>query len=1008
MQEEISDDRLKNTVEKVAGQLPPRLPVSTYRVQFNGGFGFSDAKAIIPYLDALGITDIYASPYFKAQKGSIHGYDILEHNTLNPDIGPEEAYEDFVAELKKHGMGQILDIVPNHMSIAGSENTWWMDVLENGPGSPYASFFDIDWKPVKEELENKVIIPILGDQYGRVLENQELKLSFEAGAFFINYYGHKLPVDPSTYTYVLEHRMETLEKELGSDNPHFQELLSILTALRHLPPCTEKHDEKITERRREKEIIKKRLRGLYNECPEFRTLITENVRTFNGTRNVPESFDLLDSLLGSQVYRLAYWQVATEEINYRRFFDINDLAAIRMENPDVFREAHNLTFRLIREGKVTGLRIDHPDGLYNPTEYFRKLQEECFIQTCMAALGASNGQTEDRIRKLYRSRLTEEPGLETPFYIIGEKILSDGERIPEDWPISGTTGYVFMNQVNGIFVDSASVRAFDNIYSWFIREKISFPDIVYEKKKLIMETSMSSEINVLGHGLNRISEKDRRFRDFTLNNLTDAIVEVIAFFPVYRTYIDGPKVNDRDRHYIEMAVSRAKRHCRELSASILDFLSNVLLLRYPEKPDPDTEKQCLDFTMKFQQLTGPVMAKGLEDTVFYAYNRLLSLNEVGGNPDRFGTPVETFHNHNMEMSKQQPYSLIATSTHDSKRSEDVRARLDVLTELPDEWKNCLTRCRKPSKKSKSVLYGQLVPDRNEEYLLYQTLLGAWPLQPMDEAGFETFRQRIRHYMLKAAREAKKNTNWTNPDTEYEEALMKFVEGVMTAGHFLEDFMPLQKKLLYYGMFNSLSQTLIKITSPGVPDFYQGTELWNLSLVDPDNRMPVDYSARASMLEELKRLESDPLTLCKQLIRNMEDGRVKLYLTYKALNFRRTNRELFLDGGYEPLQAVGKNSWHIYAFARVKGGRRVVTVVPRLLAGLVKQDELPLGDTWNSTYLILPMGQRDTAGLTKPVTYRNIFTAQTVTATEHEGQAVLPVPDILSAFPVALLEEVELA
>jgi|Deesub1362A_J573_1020465.scaffolds.fasta_scaffold00168_22 (1->4)-alpha-D-glucan 1-alpha-D-glucosylmutase len=996
----ISDERIKEIFEQVASNLPPRLPVSTYRVQFNNQFRFSDAKAIIPYLHALGITDIYASPYFAAQKGSMHGYDITDHNRLNPELGTNQDYEDFTAELKQHGMGQILDIVPNHMSIEGNENKWWTDVLENGPSSPYASFFDIDWKPVKEELENTVILPILGDQYGRVLENQELKLVFEKGSFFIDYYSHRLPVDPTTYTHVLTHRVDDLEASLGNKNQHFQELLSILTALKHLPGRTETDHEKITERQREKEIIKKRLWNLYNECPEFKTFIDKNVRIFNGEKNVPESFELLDALLSAQVYRLAFWQVATEEINYRRFFDINNLAAIRMEDPEVFRKTHRLIFRLIREGKVTGLRIDHPDGLYNPTEYFRRLEEGCFIQMCMGMLNTAEAteDLEEKFRQLYRRNLAKDQRLKIPFYTVGEKILIDDECIPENWPIFGTTGYVFMNSVNGVFVNPANVKALDNIYSRFIGSKMSFSSLLYEKKKLIMKTSMSSEINVLGHSLNRISEKDRHYRDFTLNNLIDAIVEVIAFFPVYRTYIDGSAVNDRDRHYIETAVARAKRHNRALSSSIFDFLRDILLLQYSDKLDEEGKKECLAFTMKFQQLTGPVMAKGLEDTVFYVYNRLVSLNEVGGNPDRFGTTVETFHKQNKERGKRWPYTIIATSTHDSKRSEDVRARINVLSELPSEWKENLMKWSRINKKKKSILDGQHVPDKNEEYLFYQTLIGAWPVHPMDKAEYETFKQRIKQYMLKAVREAKVNTNWINPNLDYENALIKFIEAVMDSEYFLEEFTPFQRKVSHYGMFNSLSQTLLKITSPGIPDFYQGTELWNLSLVDPDNRSPVDYSIRAKMLEELKKLESEtePEKLSFELTRNKEDGRIKLYLTYKALNFRKANRELFHNGEYIPLQATGNNSAHILAFARAKGASTALTIVPRLLTGCLKSYELPLGDIWKDTYLLLPEEMAGSA-------YRNIFTGQTITPIEHEGKNVITLSDVFSSFPVALLE-----
>ncbi|MDI6891062.1 MAG: malto-oligosyltrehalose synthase [Thermodesulfovibrionales bacterium] len=701
--------------------LLPRVPVSTYRLQFNCQFRFSDARKIIPYLHELGITDIYSSPYFKAKKGSLHGYDIVDYNTLNPEIGTEEEYDKLINELHKYDMGQILDIVPNHMCNTSKENAWWMDVIENGPSSIYACFFDIDWDPVKNELKNKLLLPILGDQYGKVLENQELKLSFEEGAFFINYYDNKLPIRPQTYTQILKYRLDELGKSLPNEDPQLIELLSIITALGHLPPYTEREPEKIKERCREKEIIKKRLWSIYNESPDIKTFIDENITTFNGIEGEPRSFDLLDKLLSEQAYRLSYWRVATEEINYRRFFDINDLSAIRVEDPVVFEKTHELILKLIREGKVTGLRVDHPDGLYNPSEYFHWLQQSCFVQIRLGylerlkddipsdlykeikedtPLSAKESDVETEILRQYDEILSSSSYYK-PFYIVGEKILTRGERMPEDWPIFSTTGYVFLNSVNGIFIKTANVKAFDDIYSRFIKSKMDYQEIVYENKKLIMQVAMSSEINTLGHYLNRISEKNRHTRDFTLKSLTNAIIEVIAFFPVYRTYANPSGVNDRDQRYTELAVSKAKRKNPAISESIFNFLRDVLLLKFPEDFGEEDKEEWLDFVMRFQQITGPVMAKGLEDTAFYVYNRLVSLNEVGGSPERFGTPLETFHGQNIERSKFWPHALITTSTHDSKRSEDVRARINVLSEIPDEWKEYLTRWSRLNKKKEN-------------------------------------------------------------------------------------------------------------------------------------------------------------------------------------------------------------------------------------------------------------------------------------------------------------------
>lgn len=1006
------------------GFLLPRIPVATYRLQFNYRFRFTNAKEIIHYLYDLGISDIYASPYFKAKKGSLHGYDIVDPNTLNHEVGTEDEYDELIDELRKYGMGQILDIVPNHMCVSTEDNVWWMDVLENGISSTYAKFFDIDWEPVKKELRNKFLLPILGDQYGKVLENQELKLTFEEGAFFVNYYDYKLPIRPRTYTYILKYRLEELEKSLTGDKQQLIEFLSIITALSHLPPYTEKHIEKLKERYREKNITKGRLLKLYKESSDLRAFIDENVKIFNGIKGEPRSFDLLDKLLGKQLYRLSHWRVATEEINYRRFFDINELASIRMEDAIVFREIHKLIFRLIREGKVTGLRVDHPDGLYNPSEYFQRLQRGCFLQLRLSHLGMvkenissdileslgedipnQNTDIESEILKQCDDTLSSDPTYK-PFYIVGEKILIKDERMPEDWPIFSTTGYVFLNTLNGIFVEAENVKAFDDIYTRFIKAKVIFQDIIYEKKKLIMYVAMASEINTLGHYLNRLSEKYRHTRDFTLNSLIAAIVEVIAFFPVYRTYASPTGINDRDRRYVELAVSKAKRKHPAISGSIFDFLKDVLLLNYPEDFGYADKKEWADFVMRFQQITGPVMAKGLEDTAFYIYNRLVSLNEVGGNPDKFGTSLETFHGKNIERIKFWPNALIATSTHDAKRSEDVRARINVLSEIPDEWKKCLINWRKLNKKKKPIIGGQGVPDSNEEYLLYQTLLGAWPIGSIDESEFDVFKKRIKDYMLKALREAKVNTSWISPNTLYEDALAIFVEKIMdnkSDNQFLKDFEAFQKKVSHYGMFNSLSQTLLKITSPGVPDFYQGTEIWDYSLVDPDNRRPVDYGIRIRMLEELKGRESEfgPLRLARELLTNKDTGMVKLYLIYKALNFRKAHRELFETGEYIPLESMGEKANNICAFVRRIGNTGAIVVVPRFLTKLISgPDGLPLGkEIWKDSFIVIPFADVGAK-------YRNIFTGEIVTTVDHKGATSLYLSEVLRNFSVALMEKID--
>jgi (1->4)-alpha-D-glucan 1-alpha-D-glucosylmutase len=966
-----------------------RVPASTYRLQLNHLFTFADATRILPYLSELGISDIYASPYLKAKPGSLHGYDIVDPQQLNPEIGTEADYQAFIKELQRHGMGQIFDMVPNHMCITSKENHWWMDVLENGPASPYARFFDIDWHPVKKELESKLLLPMLGDQYGTVLERGELRLIVDEGAFFMVYYDHQLPLRPQTYARILEHRLEKLTGSLSESHPMLAELLSIMTALTHLPPYTDTAPDQVATRQREKEVIKRRLAALYQNSPDIKEYIDENLRLLSGRSDGPKSFDALDRLLSEQIYRLSSWRVAADEINYRRFFDINELAAIKTEDPLVFEETHRLVFSLIAAGSVTGLRIDHPDGLYHPAEYFSRLQARC-----AELLGAPTPKAGSS---------------EKPFYIVGEKILGKGERMPEDWPIHSTTGYVFLNSVNGLFVKVDHVRAMDRIYDRFIKTAMSYPNVVYESKKLIMQFAMSSEIRTLGHYIDRLSETDWHTRDFTRNSLTAALVEVIAFFPVYRTYVTPLGIDDTDRKYIELAVNKAMRKTPSIDESIFGFVKDVLLLNYPDHYGEDEKITWQEFVMKFQQLTGPVMAKGAEDTACYIYNRLLSLNEVGGAPDKFGTSLETFHGQNIERSKFWPHAMISTATHDTKRSEDVRARINVLTELPDEWKACVSKWRRLNKKHKPLVEGHPVPEPNEEYHLYQTLVGVWPIQALKAGEHETVTQRIKDYMLKAVREAKVNTSWISPNRAYEDALALFLDrlfSVRRENPFLEDFQLFQRRVSFYGLFNALSQLLLKITVPGVPDFYQGTELWDLSLVDPDNRWPVDYEARIRALAELKRRQATMpgAELALELTRQKDDGMVKLYVMTTALNYRSVHRPLFDEGDYVPLEVDGARADHVCAFVRRHGEEGTVVVTPRFFATLAaypassaSSDGLPLGEAcWHEDVIQLPFAQAGDR-------FHHLFTGETLTAREREGKTGLRLSEVLAHFPVALLD-----
>ncbi len=961
----------------------PRIPVATYRLQLNRTFTFQDATQLVPYLDDLGITDLYCSPYFRAVPGSLHGYDVVDPTTLNPEIGSEDDYRAMIEELQRHGMGHLLDVVPNHMGITQQINAWWQDVLENGPISPYASFFDIDWDPLKTELRNKVLLPILGNQYGVVLENQELQIEYQDGRYIVRYYEHRLPVAPKASVRILAHRLTEFVAAEGAGSPHVMELQSIITALTHLPPRDALDPEAVVVRYREKEIIRRRLSALMEGHAAIRSFLDENVRQINGIKGDPRSFDLLDTLLNDQAYRLADWRVAAEEINYRRFFDINELAALRMENPEVFEASHQLVFRLLKEGAVTGLRIDHVDGLYDPPDYLQKLQGWA------------------------RKEWPEVADSETrPLYLIVEKILGANEKIPESWPVHGTTGYDFLALINGLFVNRANERSIDAAYARFVDKEGTFEELAYQCKRLIMNVSMASELNVLGHQLNRLSERDRRSRDYTLNSLTHAIREIIACFPVYRTYITASPegILDRDRAFIRQAVTKAKRRNPALSGLVFEFVRDLLLQAADSRETHDAER--LRFVMKFQQTTSPVTAKGIEDTAFYRYHRLVSLNEVGADPQHFGTTPTMAHQRLKERQGRWPSTLSATATHDTKRGEDVRTRISVLSEVPKLWSQRVTQWSKANRKWKVSAEQGLVPSADDEYLLYQTLIGAWPLTPLDTSGYEEFCARIQIYMNKAIREAKVHTSWVNSDHEYEEAMRQFVAGVLNrseAKDFLDDFLPFQRRIAQYGMYNSLAQLLIKMMAPGVPDFYQGTELWDFNLVDPDNRRSVDFGIRRTFLAAVRQAADSAQArqdLLNDLLTHRADGRIKLWLTTQGLRYRRDHAELFRQGEYVPLQVSGAKREHLFAFARIHGDQAAVVVVPRLLTGVIEDPtELPIGERiWGDTKVTMPAWKEGSP-------YRNVLTGRQSVTLPDEGRQVVAAAEILGDCPVALMERI---
>lgn len=959
----------------------PRIPLSTYRLQFNHVFTFRDAARIVPYLHGVGITDCYASSFLKAVPGSLHGYDVIDPTVLNPELGSEEDFEAFTAALREHGMGLVLDVVPNHMGIAAADNRWWWDVLEQGPGARYAPFFDIDWHPLKRELEDKVLLPILGEQYGTVLENQDIRLVYENQGFVLTYYHHRLPVAATSWVGILSLGLSELAARLGEEHGAIQELRSILTALRNVPPRHERVPEVVAERYREQAIIRRRLASLMKDSSDVREQVMANVEAYNGMKGESASFDRLDGLLNQQSYRLASWRVASEEINYRRFFDVNELAAIRTELPAVFDESHRLVFRLLKAGVVTGLRIDHVDGLYDPEHYLRQLQ-------------------------VWAARNLSRDGQDAAsLFIVVEKILGKGEQLPHTWSVAGTTGYDFLNMVNGLFVRSDQERAMEALYTRFAGPHLPFEELVYQCKKLIMRVSMSSELNVLGHQLNGLSERDRHYRDFTLNSLTHAIREIIACFPVYRTYVtaDRDTLSDRDHAYIGMAVARAKRRNPALSSHVFDFVRDLLWGTLDHSAGMAREEQ-IRFVTKFQQTTGPVMAKGMEDTACYLYNRLVSLNEVGGESTRFGTSVEGFHKAVRERQAGWPHSMLTTSTHDTKRGEDVRARINVLSELPDRWRSATLRWAKLNKRHRTAIEGVPAPDRNDEYLLYQTLVGAWPLGPMEEAQHRSFQERIEAYMVKAVREAKVHSSWINPQEGYEQALRGFIRGILARkgpNQFLDDFLPLQAVVARYGMVNGLAQVLLRVAAPGVADCYQGTELWDLNLVDPDNRRPVDYDLRsrlaADLDREVRRADGGRLDLVHRLMAAWPDGRIKFYVLQEALRHRRAHAALYLDGDYVPLTGEGRAHAHLCAFARLHHDEAVVAIVPRLMATLTAEREQELADRhlWTDTWVTVPSWRERSR-------YRHLFTGeQFETVTQGERQA-LPVGPLLSPCPAALL------
>jgi len=926
-------------------------PASTYRLQLHAGFGFADAAAITDYLDSLGVGAVYTSPYLQAQRGSTHGYDLVDHGRLGPELGDDAAHAAWTDDLRARGIGHVLDIVPNHMGIGSGENAWWTDVLECGQASPYADHFDIAWDPPKPGLRGKLLLPVLGRQFGEALEAGELRVVRDGGRLRVAYFERRLPLAIKSLPQVLHPALA--RAGLPADDPALAELHSVLTAIDHLPGEADTPPADRDARAREKAVIHRRLADLLTN-PAIAAAIDTTLEDLAGKVGDPQSFDALEKLLNAQVYRLSYWRVATEEINYRRFFDVNELAAIKMERPAVFAAAHAKLFEWISAGRITGLRLDHTDGLYEPAAYFEQLQAEA--RRCRP---------------------------DAPLWLIIEKILEPGEQLPGDWQVDGTTGYDFLGAVNSLWVLPESGPRLTDFYRRFVAVPRDWSAVAHSSRLVILRSSLSSEIHTLAHKLERIADADRRARDFTRVSLTAAIVATIAAFPVYRTYVrpDGT-YTPADEACIDRAIRRAGRRRADIDASVFALLRDVLLLRrLPD--DPAARAAVVDFAMRFAQITGPVIAKGVEDTALYRYHRMVCLNEVGADPAAFGGSVEAFHDHNIQQRRRFPRTMTTTSTHDTKRGEDLRARIAVISEIPDVWRRAVSAWSRLARLRKTLIDGELAPTRNDAYLFYQTVVGALPLDSAEDGLSTDFIARIAAYMAKATKEAKQQTGWIQPDVAYDAAVQRFVREMLTHPPFVAQARVVAAEIASHGAVNSLAQTCLKLAAPGVPDIYQGSESWNFSLVDPDNRRPVDYPRLRAQLASLDAAGDDPLARARDALAHYHDGRIKLLVTRIGLAHRRAHRDLHLEGTYEPLPG-GR---HLVALRRRLGDRELICVVPRFSYTLTGgRRPWPLGDVWADQTLELgDPGPR----------------VDLLTGAEHPA-ASPRLADIFAVLPVALL------
>ena len=925
------------------------VPLATYRIQLCPGFGFSQCREALPYLAALGISHIYASPIFKARPGSQHGYDVCDHQALNPELGAPGEFEQLMARCKELGLGWIQDIVPNHMAVSG-DNGMLVDVLENGEFSRYINFFDIEWDHPYKSMAGRMLAPFLGGYYSQALENGEIQLKFDQEGFSVNYYDIKFPVRIDAYVKILTHKINDFRDAIGPDNPDYLKMLGILYNIKGLTG-----ESRESERYHQLYFIKHLLFELYQSSSALRGFLDNNLKLFNGKDESVsgDRFALLDDLLADQLFRLAFWKVAGEEINYRRFFSINDLISLRVEDEAVFDHTHKLTLEYIRNQFFSGLRIDHIDGLYDPTAYLQRLR----------------GHTPDA-------------------YLMVEKILMWREPLPAFWPIQGTTGYDFMNLTCGLFVQPETETAFQRLYVSFTGMKKSLADILADKKRSMIQRYMAGEVDNLARLVKTVSSKDRQGTDITMLALKQAITGLLVQFPVYRTYISREAFRPADLTYIRDAIRATRRANPELNFE-LDFLERFLLLEFGEGMESTGKREWTHFVMRFQQVTGPLLAKAMEDSAFYVFNRLLCLNEVGSDPGRFGILETDWHTAMQKRMGPWPAAMNATATHDAKRGEDARMRLAALSELPLVWAEALKALSSSARGRRQRVGPRLAPDRNEAYFLYQTLLAHRPFADQDAA---VFGERLKPYLVKAMREAKEHSNWQSPDEQAEQAYLAFADSLLVPdprAALPEAFGALGQRIARLGMVNSLSQTLLKITAPGLPDFYQGTEFWDFSMVDPDNRRPVDFARRHTTLEQLVQADAaDRPALLRDLVERAEDGRIKLFLIWKGLAARRELAELYRKGEYRPLEFAGGRPGMAFGFARSLGEAAALTLVPRFFARAVGEEaRFPLGPFWEDAGVALA-GARP---------FVDVFTGREFAA---EGRAALQ--DVFRDLPFALL------